>query len=219
MEARRDYGARRINGVIEKMQEPSNTPESRGRRSGPRRGGAEQEPRSRAYRNLVNPFAPVRVLSDDQVESIHQEALGLLERRGMRVLSDRGRRVLAEAGARVDEATQVVRLDRGLVESALAKAPASVELVARNPARSVRMGGQHVTISPVAGPPNVLDAERGKRPGSLSDYRDFVRLAQAFDVIHLISQSTEALDVPPAQRHLQHTLAQLTLGDKVPYVY
>jgi trimethylamine--corrinoid protein Co-methyltransferase len=81
------------------------------------------------------------------------------------------------------------------------------------------MGGQHVVISPVAGPPNILDAERGRRSGNLSDYRDFVRLAQAFDVIHLIGQSTEAMDVAPAERHLQHTLAQLTLGDKAPYVY
>jgi trimethylamine--corrinoid protein Co-methyltransferase len=161
----------------------------------------------------------LRVFSDDQVESIHQEALGLLERRGLRVLSARGRQVLADAGATVDEATQVVRLDRGLVESALANAPASIDLVARNPARSARVGGQHVAVSPVAGPPNVLDAERGKRPGSLSDYRDFVRLAQAFDVIHLIGQSTEAMDIAPEARHLQHTLAQLTLGDKVPYVY
>src|SRR5215469_10321909 len=115
------------------MPEVSTAAEPRGRRGTPRRGRADPgDSRSLQYRSLVNPFTPLRVFSDDQVESIHQEALGLLERRGLRVLSARGRRVLADAGATVDEAEQVVRLDRGLVEGALAKAPASIDLVARN---------------------------------------------------------------------------------------
>jgi trimethylamine--corrinoid protein Co-methyltransferase len=202
------------------MRENSTRAETRARRGTARKVGADAgEASTTLYRSMVNPFTPLRVFSDDQVESIHQAALGLLERQGMRVLSARGRSVLAGAGASVDEATQMVRMDRGLVERALATAPGMIDLVARNPARTTRIGGQHLAISPVAGPPNVLDAVRGKRPGSLADYRDLVRLAQAFDVIHLIGQSTEAMDVAPAERHLQHTLAQLTLGDKVPYVY
>jgi trimethylamine---corrinoid protein Co-methyltransferase len=220
------YGdtASRYTGEIAAMAEATTTPEPRGRRGASRRAGAGAGTdaggaRGRSYRELVNPFTPVRIFSDDEVERIHQESLVLLERRGLRVLSARGRRVLAAAGAMVDEESQVVRLDRALVEASFAKAPATIDLVARNPERSVRIGERHVAISPVAGPPNVLDAERGKRPGTLADYRDFVRLAQAFDVVHLIGQSTEALDVAPAERHLQHTLAQLTLGDKAPYVY
>jgi len=34
--------------------------------------------RSSRYRNLVNPFEPTRIFSDDQVESIHLAALGML---------------------------------------------------------------------------------------------------------------------------------------------
>ena len=57
-----------------------------------------QAERSTRYRNLVNPFEPVRIFSDDQVESMHLAALEILERQGMRVLSPRGRAVLAGAG-------------------------------------------------------------------------------------------------------------------------
>src|SRR5256886_11943937 len=101
----------------------------------------------------------------------HLAALGILERQGMRVLSPRGRAVLAGAGASVDEASQMVRLDPGLVTTALASVPAEANLVARNPARSCRVGGPHVVFAPVAGPPSVSDLQRGKRTGTLEDFR------------------------------------------------
>jgi len=176
-------------------------------------------PRSNRYRHLVNPFEPVRIFSDDQVESIHLAALGILERQGMRVLSPRGRTLLAAAGAQVDEATQMVRLDPGMVAAALTTVPREVNLVARNPERTCRVGGRHVIFAPVAGPPSASDLERGKRSGTLADYRELTRLAQAFDVIHVLGQMTEPGDAPVHERHLDTTLAQLTLGDKPLNIY
>jgi trimethylamine--corrinoid protein Co-methyltransferase len=189
------------------------------RRDSQKTGTVERVERSSRYRNLVNPFEPARIFSDDQVESIHLAALGILERQGMRVLSPRGRTALASAGARVEESTQMVHLDPELVARALASVPAEVEMIARNPARSCRIGGRHVVFAPVAGPPSVSDLQRGKRTGSIEDFRDFVRLAQAFDVIHVLGQMVEPQDVAMSERHLETTLAQLTLGDKAPYFY
>jgi len=48
------------------------------------------------------------------------------------------------------------------------------------------MGGNHINFGLVAGPPNVHDFERGRRPGNYADYCDFIRLAQYFNAIHLI---------------------------------
>ena len=192
---------------------------TRPRRRETARPGAGGPERSVRYRHLINPFTPVRVFSDDQVESIHVAALELLERQGMRMLSPRGRAVLAAAGATVDETTQMVRVERGLVTSALASVPEQVELRARNPARSCRIGGPNVVFAPVAGPPSVSDLQRGKRSGTIADYRDWVRASQAFDVVHVLGQMVEPQDVGIAVRHLDTTLAQLTLGDKVPYFY
>jgi trimethylamine---corrinoid protein Co-methyltransferase len=189
------------------------------RRESARAAASALPPRSLRYRHLVNPFEPVRIFSEDQVESMHLAALGILERQGMRVLSPRGRSVLASAGAAVDEATQMVRLDPGMVAAALTTAPREVNLVAANPERSCRVGGRHVIFAPVAGPPSVSDLGRGKRSGTIADYRDLVRLSQAFDVIHVLGQMTEPGDVPVHERHLDTSLAQLTLGDKPPYFY
>jgi trimethylamine---corrinoid protein Co-methyltransferase len=189
------------------------------RRESPRSGAGGQAERSMRYRDLINPFAPVRIFSDDQIESMHVAALGILERQGMRVLSPRGRAALAAAGAAVDESGNMVRLEAGLIRQALASVPAEVNLVARNAARTCRVGGRHVIFAPVAGPPSVSDLERGKRTGSIEDFRDFVKLSQAFDVIHVLGQMTEPQDSPVHERHLETSLAQLTLGDKAPYFY
>ena len=161
----------------------------------------------------------MRIFSDDHIESMHLAALGILERQGMRVLSPRGRAVLAAAGASVDETSQMVRLEPGLVSQALASLPAEVTLVARNPARSCPVGGAHVVFATVAGPPSVSDLTRGKRTGSIADFQDFVRLAQAFDVVHVLAQATEPQDVPVNERHIETALAQLTLADKPPNFY
>ncbi len=192
--------------------------------SRPRRraSGAEavaQVARAERYRCLVNPFEPLKIFSDEGVEHIHQTALRVLEECGIRVLLPEARQQFAAAGARVDEAEQLVRIDRGLVTGSLALAPPVVTLHARNPQRSVTVGGRHTAIIPVSGPPNVTDRLRGRRAGSLRDYADFVRLSQAFDVIHLLGPCVEAQDIPLAIRHLETSLAQLTLSDKVPFVF
>jgi len=203
------------------MNNPETTSRTRPRRRDAtvRGGGGSNLERSARYRNLVNPFAPVRLFSDDQIENMHLAALGILERQGMRVLSPRGRAALAAAGASVDESTNVVRMDPALVTQALGTVPAEAPLIARNPQRSCRVGGRHVVFAPVAGPPSVSDQELGKHSGTLAAYRDWVKLSQAFDVIHVLGQMVEPQDSPVHERHLDTTFAQLTLGDKVPYFY
>ena len=189
------------------MTETSARIERPGRRRGRAETGAAPS-RSAAYRRLHNPFGPLRVFSDDQVESMHQTALRVLEELGMRVLLPQARRIFAAAGAAVDEASQMVRLDRGLVEGAMAKAPPDVELIARDGSRSVVLGGRRMAVVPVAGPPHVTDSDRGKRAGTLADYQEFTKLAQTFDVIHLLGASVEPQDVPIQLRHLDVTLTQ-----------
>jgi trimethylamine---corrinoid protein Co-methyltransferase len=63
------------------------------------------------------------------------------------------------------------------------------------------------------------DLDRGRRPGTLRDFHELLMLSQSFDVIHLLGPLIEPQDVPPPFRHLEVTLAQLTLSDKIPFVY
>lgn len=189
------------------------------RRRGRGAGEAAAAPRSLSYRRLVNPFEPLKVLSDDHVEQIHLSALSILENLGMKVLLPDARRRYQAAGAAVSEADECVRIDRELVARALATAPAMIDLYAANRSRDVRIGGRHVAVLPVAGPPNASDALRGRRAGTMQDYIEFLRLTQHFDVLHVLSPCVEPQDVAPQLRHLQVTQAQLLMSDKVPFVY
>ena len=198
--------------------------QSRSRRPGRRQapgstpGEGANVPAER-YRHLVNPFEPLRVFSADEIAHIHECALSILENSGMRVLLPEARQRFATAGAIVDASNEMVRFDRGLVAQALSSAPSLIEITAPQPARNVTVGGRHLAVTPVSGPPNASDLDRGRRPGSLRDFHELVMLSQSFDVIHLLGPLIEPQDVEPSARHLEVTLAQLTLSDKVPFIY
>jgi trimethylamine---corrinoid protein Co-methyltransferase len=192
------------------------TTEPRKRRDGgrPRRSTGAALPQL-PWQSVRNPYAPMEVLSADQVEAIHLTSLRILEELGIELMSATGRALLRAAGATVDEASGNVRIDRELVARALATAPAQFSLTPRNPARQVQLGGNHLNFGLVAGPPNVHDLERGRRPGNYRDYCDFIRLAQHFNVIHLIgNQVCAPIDLPATSRHLDTYLANLTYSDR-----
>jgi trimethylamine--corrinoid protein Co-methyltransferase len=175
--------------------------------------------RSRAYRRLQNPFTPPRIYSDDQVAAIHVAALTLLENQGMKVLSAIGRRRFAAAGASVDESTQVVRIDRGMVAKALATTPSEFTFHTPDPEFNVTIGGRHVCFAPTSGPPNIMDIHNGRRAGTVEDFRNLIKLCQTFDVIHSLGGAVEPQDSPVHVRHFETTRSMLLLSDKVPFVY
>lgn len=188
----------------------------RERREG--RGGGIS-PGKPAYRRLRNPFEFQRSFSDDQIAHLHDTALRVLETLGIRVLNDEARALFAAAGARVDAASQMVFLDRGIVARALESAPRAFTVHGAGPDRDVPFGERSAAFLCVGGPPNVTDIERGKRPGTAADMRDFIKLSQHFEVLHLQGSSVEPQDVPVELRHLVQTESQLSLSDKPPFVY
>lgn len=191
----------------------------RERRRGHRATAVASERRSLRYRSLKYPFAPIELLSADEIEHLHRSALALLRDHGIRVLLPEAREILGRAGAGVDEETWLVRFDPEFVEHALASAPNSFELLGRSPERTVTLGGRHLVTVPVSGPPAVSDLDGGKRVGNLADFRDLVRLTQHFDVLHVTGPCVEPQDVDLPFRHLQSCLAYLTLTDKAPFIY
>ncbi len=167
------------------------------------------------FRQLVNPMAPVELLSSEQVAQIHHASMRILEEIGIDFLEDEALALWEAAGARVDHKGQHVWLDRGLVEKLVAKAPAEFKLRARNPAHSLRIGGNHINFATVGAAPYYADLKNGRRPGTLSDYRQMVTLAQMCGPVHIVEGLfVEPQDLPVAQRHLHKGLALLTLTDK-----
>jgi trimethylamine--corrinoid protein Co-methyltransferase len=161
---------------------------------------------------------PTRILSDDQIETIHRQSLKVLEDIGMDMIYPEARQIFAKAGARI--AGDRVRIGRDIIEEALKTPPSEFTFYARNPAHNIRIGGKWIAFAPVGGPPNCSDLDRGRRPGTLEDAGNFVKLSQFFNTVHTAGgASVDALDVHASIRHLHITANKMKYSDKVPFIY
>lgn len=184
-----------------------------------RRGGRERRTaggiRQLPFSRLVNRYSPIEILSADQVETIIDGALKVLEGRGFRFLEPASREILRRAGAEAIDDAGTMRLDRGLVLEKLALAPKEFSLRARNRDRDLHIGGRSLVFASVGGPAFCNDLDKGRRPGTHAEVCDFLKLVQSLNIIHQEAGGPfEAMDLPPETRHLDLYLAQMTLLDK-----
>ena len=119
------------------------------------------------------------MISDDELESIHDSSLLVLRDIGMDFLHPKATQMLAAAGADVDG--ERVRFDPQMVTELISNAPAEFVIHAPNPARDLLIGGNSVVFGSVASAPNVVDRKGGRRTGNRTDFRNLVRLAQCLD--------------------------------------
>jgi len=164
---------------------------------------------------LSNPYPPMEIISADQVETIHRASLKILSDIGLRVESPTALKLLTDLRADVDHDTGQVRFDPALIEELTTGLPSEFTIHARNPAKTVRMGGNSIVFASVCGPSFVSDLDRGRRAATHQDMENFVKLTGSLNILHHEGGSgPEPLDLPPGSRHLDMMYAQITLTDK-----
>lgn len=170
------------------------------------------------WRIPVNHDRPTEPLTEEGVAAIHKGAMRILRDIGIRFLNDEALAIFAKAGCKVDG--QTVRMDEDFVMEMVRRCPAEFTITPRNPDRTLPIGGRHILFGNVSSPPNSWDLERGKLPGSMDAYRDFIRLTQYFNCIHFAGgYPVEPIDVHPSVRHLDCIRDKLVLTDKVVHAY
>jgi trimethylamine--corrinoid protein Co-methyltransferase len=199
------------------------TPARPRRRSRRHRGGDDSQPPpvdQPPFRLHRRRFEPTRVVSDDELEAIHQASLRVLADIGIDVLHPDARQRLLAAGCASSVDGDRVRFDPELVLELVGSAPSEFTLHARNPAHTVQLGGDHVVFSSVASPPNCSDAAGGRRVGNEADFANLVRLSQHLNAIQIHGgYPVEPADIHPSVRHL-HAIAKLCLlSDKAVNAY
>src|SRR5215213_8594850 len=154
-------------------------------------------------------------------EILSEEAMNTLDRGWRRIVSELGVEFMLpeavdyfeKAGQRVED--NKVFLDPEFVLEQVAKAPSEFDLQARNPERSVHIGGDSMAFGAVYGPPFVRAGDV-RRDGTMEDFRNFSRLAQSFDALDSAGGVVnEPNDTPLDSRHLDMTYALQTLTDKL----
>src|SRR2546423_4801899 len=160
-----------------------------------------------------NRFKPYDLLTKDEVKTVHEQAMTILEEIGVDFLHERARDLFQKEGMRIED--NRVRFERAFVLEQVAKAPATFELQARNPSRTVTLGGDNMVTAPVYGPPFVTDLERGRRGATIEDFTNFDKMSQAVEQIHCAGGTTvEPEDLPLGTRHLDMVYSHLRWTDK-----
>ncbi len=195
--------------------------------NGARRAGGRSGGRARAgsaaiaqmpWRVPVNTDRPTEPLDADGVQAIHRGALTILSDIGIEMLNPEACRHLAAAGCTVTG--ENVRFDPEFVTEMVARAPASFTITPRNPARALTIGAGHMAFVNVSSPPNAWDMVRGKRPGDFETFREFLKLTQYFNCIHIAGgYPVEPVDIHASVRHLDCLYEKLVLTDKVVHAY
>jgi trimethylamine--corrinoid protein Co-methyltransferase len=181
----------------------------RAARRAERTGGAIEQ-----LRYITRNIPKVELLSEEGLSLIEENAETILEEIGIEFREDEeALAMFKDAGADIDG--ERVRFPRGLARKLISTAPASFTQLARNPERSVEIGGDNTVFAPVYGPPFVYDIEKGRRYAELNDFQNFVKLSYMTPAMHHSGGTVcEPVDVPVNKRHLDMVYAHLRYSDK-----
>jgi len=156
-------------------------------------------------------------------EVLNEEGLALLEGNADTILEEIGIEfrddpeaieIWRKAGA--DVKGERVRFARGMCRALVQKtAPREYTQHARNPARSVRIGGLNTVFAPAYGSPFIQNQDEGRRYATIKDFQNFVRLAYLANSLHHSGGTIcEPVDLPVNKRHLDMVYAHIKYSDK-----
>lgn len=156
---------------------------------------------------LVEPMSP------EQVRKIDKASMGILEEVGIVFRDPVALEDWKRAGADVRD--ERVHLDRHMIRELIATIPSKITLHARNPKKSVEVGGPSAIFVPMTGAPYMRDLEDVRRAPTLDDLAMFHKLAHMAPSLHSTAHHiVEPMDHPVAHRHLRITFSSMKYSDK-----
>jgi trimethylamine--corrinoid protein Co-methyltransferase len=186
-----------------------------------RAGGREAKRAARSARaGVAMPYITRKI---GVYEVLDEEGLATIERNAETILAETGidyrddaeaLAIWKAAGADVDG--ERVRCPRGMCRSIVqASAPREFVQHARNPARSVPIGGRHTVFAPSYGSPFVRSLDDGRRYATIEDFRNFVKLAYLAPSLHHSGGTIcEPVDLPVNKRHFDMVYSHMKFSDK-----
>lgn len=142
-----------------------------------------------------------RPLSEDDIKTIHDASLKILERTGIGYEPglEKTAAMLEKAGAAVDHDGSRIRFPRTLIEEQAAKAPEKVVLCGRAGEDDLVLDENRVHMGTGGAAIRVLDLETGiRRASTLNDIYEIGRLVDRLDHIHFYVRPCIPTDIPPS---------------------
>src|SRR5512143_1964192 len=162
----------------------------------------------RNIKSISNPKLRLEILTPEEVRTIHDATLWIIEKVGVRFPSEHSLDIWEQHGAQVDRQTKIVKAKAELIESALKTCPPAYPLAARDPQQDLSLDGNHVYVGTDGCGVEVIDIETGQRRTSrLQDVADIARIADATEEIAFHWVPVSAQDTPVATRGLHEIKA------------
>jgi trimethylamine--corrinoid protein Co-methyltransferase len=184
------------------------------KRSGGREGRRQMRAAPAACFPVLESKIPVyEIVPAEAIELIHLESCKILEEIGIEFRDDEAAGMWKSAGA--DVRGYRVRIDRAQLMELVGRVPPEYTMHARNPERTVTIGGRKSIFVPMYGAPYVLDFEGKRRYGAKADLYNFHKLAYMSPQLHSTSSIIcEPMDAPLPDLHLHIIYGCLSWSDK-----
>ena len=205
-------------------QRPSTNKRSRSRRDSRsamriRRQGESSQNNHLKVAYITRKIPAFELLGEESLVKIEQAIDSILAEIGIEFREDPETVALfKQAGGEVTsvgESAWNIKFEPGLIRDILKTAPSRFTQHARNPAKSVDIGGDAMVFAPSYGSPFVMDMDKGRRYGTLSDFENLVKLAQSSPWLHHSGGTIcEPTDIPVNKRHLDMVYAHMRYSDR-----
>ena len=161
---------------------------------------------------------PVEILSDEQIDAIHNGTLEVLETTGVTFEHEETLQLLADHGCRVDFDKKRARIPGWLVEDSLRKAPSSFALNARNPKHNIRISNNTLYFANSMGMSTVdLDTWEPRTP-TREENINAVKVLDSLETVHYIAPYTPYMEIegiPTAMVMLEGMANKLRVSSKI----
>jgi trimethylamine--corrinoid protein Co-methyltransferase len=159
----------------------------------------------------------IRMLSDEQIQTIHHTSLDILTRTGIVMKNEAGRQLLLDAGAW--ETGERIKVPEHLIMEAIASAPSRIPMHNRLGQLTMPLEGDNVFFGAGSDCPFTIDLETGeRRPGTADDVERIARLCDDLDQIDFIMCMATPSDVPTMDHYL-HSFVRMIRGSVKPNLY
>jgi trimethylamine--corrinoid protein Co-methyltransferase len=140
-----------------------------------------------ALRGFLRGFKPFELISEQQVEQIHEGTLDVLAKAGVKIYNDEALKVFKQNGCTVDSDTNLVRFPPALVEECLRHCPSSFRVKSRNPDHDLILGLDHVVFFNFPGR-DIVDLSTGdSRSPTRQEHIDLVTVLDALPTVHFLN--------------------------------
>jgi trimethylamine--corrinoid protein Co-methyltransferase len=171
-----------------------------------------------ALAGYVRRFPSLKILTDEQLERIHQGTLRVLWNTGVHMEHRGALETLERAGCRVDYDDWRVRFPTALVEDALRRCPSTFTIQTRDPSKSLQVGGNSLYMLPFPGHHTVdLDTWEPRHP-TRKDFYDGVKVLDALPSVHGLWSYTPYFafeGVPPSMALLESLAGKIRNSGKM----